>query len=145
MERTNVNVGFIKETKIEIAEEDFIRPVIGLDLYKHLNQDNAGLTADEVVLKALIKVALAYYVKYQIIPDISVQFGNRGLQMPGEDHSQRASDAQRGELRHTALENGHTLMKKVTRYLEDNLAKFPLYNPDKNSRSNVRKRGGLIL
>lgn len=144
-ERGKLREEYIKDAKVEICEEQFIRPVLGSDLYEHLNQDNANLNADETALKVLLKKAIAYYVKYECLPDISLQVGNKGVQLGETDYSQVASDTQRGVLRETALNNGHTLINRAVRHIESNQGKFSLYKKSGNVKNRIQKRGGLIL
>ena len=62
----------IKETKIDAAQEKYIRPVLG-KLYDALV---AGKYPE--LLKDYIQPALAYYVRYSSIPDLALKLNDKG-------------------------------------------------------------------
>lgn len=136
---------YVPESKIDIAEMQFVQPVLGEKLYQALNVDNTQLSAEQVVAKVHIKKALAYYVKYEILPDLGLQASNRGINLRDTEMNTPASDRQRGELRETALNNGHTLIGRATQYIEENPQHFPEYTRSGNVKNRIQKRGGLIL
>ena len=130
----------IKETKIDAAQEQFLRPVLGGALYKTLfdGKYNALLTE-------YIQPALAYYVRYTMIPDLALKLNNSGVQVFGAMHSSAATDKQRAEIRQQAKEDATALLDKTIRYIETHKKEFPEYDPQVNIRKHVISNAGIIL
>lgn len=145
-EKGNTNTGYIKDVKIRVSENEYIRPAITEALFIHLNQDNLNLTEKEVVLKDMIKEPLAYFVKALCIPEMSIQLGNKGAQLVRGDYSQSGSSKERGELKDSALKIGNSLLKNAVKFIEENSNDFPLYEKSNSVRTTApRRRGGLLL
>lgn len=134
-----ITIDSIKDTKIDAAQEKFIRPVLG-DLYQSLVEDKYTQLLEEY-----IQPALAYYVRYTIIPDLSLKLNDIGVQNPFTAHSNAATDKQRAELRLQAKDDANALLDKAIRYISDNYKDFPEYNPNCDVRKQVTMTGGTIL
>lgn len=129
----------IKETKIVAAQEKWIRPFFG-EMYNSFFESKYTEFINE-----FIKPALAYYVRYSMLPDISVQIGNNGLQNTYTEHTHSSSDKQREVLRMQALDDANSLVKIAIRYVEDNHALFPEYKPSVNENNKQKLKYGLVL
>lgn len=144
----NVLLAKIPDIKIRIAELSWIRPVITEDLFDRLNRANSGLNSHEVALKALLKEPLAFFVKYECLPDINVQTTNKGAQIPNTNFSESASAKDREAQMNTAKRQGDILLAEVVKYIEDedNITKFSSYYKVSNNVSNrVSNNAGIIL
>lgn len=129
----------IKETKIDAAQETFLRPALG-DLYAAMLD---GRYPDFV--KDYICPALAYYVRYAVIPDLALKLNNSGAQVMIPMHSNAATDKQRTEMRQQAKTDADALLDKATRFLCDRADEFPEYDPQRNIRNRTNTNGGIIL
>jgi hypothetical protein len=129
----------ILETKIRAAEDKFIRPV--------LNGVYFAMLAGKYInfCNEFIKPALAYFVKYSIIPDLSVKIGNSGAQTVYTQFSDAATDKQREILRTQALDDGNQHLNIAVRYIEDHIKDFPEYQKNKNEQKRTSILGGIIL
>lgn len=129
----------IKESKIIAAQEKYLRPVLG-KLYDALLEGNYP-----ELLEDYLRPALAHYVRYAIIPDISLRLNDKGVQMPFSDHANAASDKQRAELRQQDREDADVLLDMAVRYISEHRDRYSEYTPQKNGRSRTLINGGVIL
>lgn len=127
----------IVESKIVAAEEKYLRPVLG----KLLDALKAGKYPD--LLADFIKPALAYFVRYGVIPDLSLKLNSMGAQRAFTPHSSAATDRQRSEMRQQAKDDADALLAKALRHISK--GNYPEYNPEKNVRKKVILNGGLII
>ncbi len=127
----------IVESKIIAAEEKYIRPVLG-GLFEALKEGKYPELLDEY-----IKPALAYYVRYGVIPDLSLKLNNMGAQTAFTGHTNAATDKQRGEMRMQAKDDADALLSKALRRISN--GDYLEYNPEKNVRGKVIMNGGLII
>ena len=143
----NVLVSKIPDIKIKVAELCWIRPVITQELYDRLNVANTSLTADEITLKNKLKEPLAFFVKFECLPDINIQTTNKGAQIPYSNFSDAASARDREQQLMAAKRQGEVLMADIVRWIEDedNITKFETYYKTYNNIKNSNEsRGGII-
>lgn len=143
----NMLVSKIPDIKIRVAELSWIRPVITQDLFDRLNRANTTLTADEIILKGKLKEPLAFFTKFECLPDINVQTTNKGAQIPQTNFSEGASSKDREQQILAAKRQGEILMADIVRWIEDedNISKFSTYyNATKNVINRSSTRGGII-
>ena len=84
-----ITPGIIKETKIEAAQERYIRPAFG-EMYDAMTE---GRYPEFV--NTYLKPALAYFVRHDVIPEVSTPIGNTGAMLPYANHANAATDKQR--------------------------------------------------
>ena len=147
----NLQTAKIKDVIIDVAQEGYIRPVLGEDFYKEivLQKEAGTLTADNTtLLEDYLQPALAFFVKFEAMPDIMLQLTNMGIQLPDTHYSGAGTDKQRGLSRDTAKKHGTTLIDKMITYIEyekEENNKFPLYYYSDNIKNNVTVKGGIIF
>lgn len=134
-----VTPGSIKETKIDAAQEKYIRPVLG-KLYEALLDGKYP-----ELLEEYIAPALAYYVRYSVIPDLALKLNDKGAQTYFGEYANTATDKQRAEMRQQAKDDANALLDKAVRYVAGNKAEFPEYDCRENIRNKVISNGGIIL
>jgi len=134
----NFNTSLISSEHIDIAQERWMLPTLGQDMYDYM----VGLQNFTGVYKTLVddylKAALAYYVMYVILPETQMKVTTLGVQTPdlyGSKTDQRTFSEARTQL----LENATTLMAKAIRYIEDTDG-FDYYKKSRNNKS-----GGVIF
>ncbi len=144
-----VDENIVKDSFIEIAQEEHIRPVLGDDLYDEIvtQNDAATLTAaNQTLLDDYIVPALAFYSKYELMDDMSINTTDKGLQILESDFSRAANSDERGDMKNKAKKHGDTYADKMTRFLNDAPASdYPLYSRGDNQREGTRVKGGVIL
>lgn len=131
---TNMKAESINEHIIHIAEVKYIRPAIGAELY-----DKLGEYTD---LAEMLKPALAYFVKCEVIPSLSISMGNSGLAISNPQYMTAATDKQRTLLYESEMSKANTLLNEVLEYLATSNA-YPEY---KGVKSVVKHRfAGVII
>lgn len=135
----SISPASIKEAKIIASQEKYLRPVLG-KLYDALLENRYP-----DLLEEYIQPALAHYVRYAIIPDLSLRLNDKGVQTPFSDHANAATDKQRAELRQQDKEDANVLLDQAVRYISKNRDKYPEYEPQKNVRRETIFNGGIIL
>jgi hypothetical protein len=143
----NVDTFALKDTFIEIAQEEHILPILGKDLYNEIVDQNntATLTAlNTTLLDDYIKNALAFYSKYELLDDLSIETTDKGLQVAESDFSRAANGEERGDMKSKAKKHADTFADKMTRFLNDS-DDYPLYNQGNSQRNTGGSFGGVIL
>ncbi len=143
----NVDPFAIKDTFIEISQEEHILPILDEDLYNEIVEQNdaATLTAENTtLLDDYIKPALAFYTKYEILDDLSVETTDKGLQVAESDFSRAANGQERGDMKNKAKKHADTFADKMTRFLNDS-DDYPLYSAGNSQRNIGGSFGGIIM
>ena len=150
------DIALIKDSFIEIAQEEHIRPVLAGDLddadslyFDIVDQNNqCTLTVEnETLLKDYIRPCLAFYVKYEILVDMMVNTTSQGLMVNTTENSNSATDEQRASLAKKALSHANTLRDKMVRYIEDDARNnnYAKYEAGRNKSNQTNIVGGMIL
>ena len=149
---TNKNTDplLIKDEVIEIAQEEHIRPVLTDDLYDDIvaKNDLGPLTGkDKILLEDFIQPALAFYVKFEALPEINMNTGSKGTRQLGDEVSQASSSKDRADLYAKTKSHADTLRNKITRFIqdEDNIDDFPLYKRANNVANSTSYLGGIVV
>ena len=129
----------IGEAPILTAQYKFIRPVLG-KLYEALLEGKYP-----ELLNGYVKAPLAHYVKWLLLPRLSVQCGGIGVvQFKGENFS-AAGDGAFAMLRQQVRSDAQALMKRVIERIESALEEFPEYDPEQNVLRRVLLLGDWVL
>ncbi len=92
-ERENVAPGDIRLARIEVAQERFVRPVLGETFYKKLVRGGYPTFTDDY-----LKPALAHYVRCGIIDDLGVRVTGDGVVvLTSSEHDEQHRTLQRTE------------------------------------------------
>lgn len=143
----NTDLDLIKDEFIEIAQEEYVRPLLGNELYDEIIAEKAGsgLSAlNTTLVNNYVIPMLAFYIKFEVIPDISINSTSKGLRVLVDSTSEPATDKQRADIQQKALNHAKTLRDKLIRYIEDNSTNYPLYKKS-NITSKVSKYGGVVI
>lgn len=143
------DTALIKDEIINAAQLRFIMPKLGDELWDELvtEGDAGSYSAVNTTLVNKLKPAMCFFVKYEIIPDSSVNQTSAGLQVLNTEFSTAATDSQRGQIREQALTHGNTLLKEVIRWLEksENVTNYPLYTLAQQNDVSPKSTGGIIF
>ena len=106
---------------IKLGEESFIKPILGDDFYAVLSDVYNTLPIDPEYVEVLTNVqrALAYYTKYQSIPELSGNMSDRGLRDYNDQQSNAAPRWKEEKLEMNALRKGDELADALLKYLEE--------------------------
>jgi len=149
--RKNTDPLLIKTQFIEIAQEEHIRPILTDDLYDDIVAKNDASTLagkDLILLEQFIQPALAFYVKFEALPEINMNTGSKGTRQLGDEVSSASSSKDRADLYAKVKSHADTLRNKITRFIEDedNIDDFtPLYVRSKNVSNSTSFLGGIVV
>lgn len=141
---------FFKDQFIEIAQEQHIRPVLTDDLYDDIVAKNDADTLagkDKILLEDFVQPALAFYVKWEVLPEMNMQTANKGTRQLGDEVSSASSSKDRADLYAKVKSHADTLRDKITRFIqdEDNIDDFPLYKRGANVTNTTNFLGGIVV
>lgn len=144
---TTMDLSLINDAIIEAAQLRWIKPVLGNDLWDDLEGEYPSFSTNNQTLIDKIEKSLAFFVKSELIPDMSINTTSAGLQVLSTEYSQPATDKQRGQLQDQAIQHGKSLLDEVVRWIEkdENIGNYPLYYIDNNVNNNITRKGGLLL
>lgn len=143
MTNANFDTHLIKDTFIEIAELNHVKPFLGEDLY------NAVSGGGYVSLLPYIKDYLAFCVKFEILPDITYNTTSQGVVDNIADFTSPVSEKKLNYLRQETYKKAETFKKKMEKYLDDNHTLYPEWHGcgdcgGNGKGGNVSKRHGII-
>ncbi len=133
-----IDPALILSQKIEAVQEKFIRPALGV-YYDKLAEEPFREFADSYV-----KPALAFFVKYSILPDLAVSIGMLGLMSNRSDNSQPASESRIRQLRLQTWSDAWVLLSRAIGYMCENRERFPDYDAESIARCR-NMIGGIVL
>lgn len=137
MEAVDENV--IGEAPIVTAQYKFIRPVLG-KLYEALLEGKYP-----ELLNGYLKAPLAHYVKWLLLPRLSIQCGGIGVvQFKGENFS-AAENGELSMLRQQVRSDAQALMKRAVERIESAPDEFPEYDPEQNVLHRISLLGDWVL
>ena len=139
--------GLIKDAIIEAAQLRWIKPMLGDDLWDVLESEHPNYSSVNQTLVNRLETPLAFFVKYEIIPDMSVNQTSAGLQVLNTEYSQSATDKQRGSIQDQSLVHAKTILSEVTRWIEkdSNIDNYPDYSISTNISNSITKSGGILF
>ena len=144
----NIDPSLIKDTFIEVSQEEHIRPILTQDLYDLIvSEKNSGTFTglNETLLNDYIKPALAFFVILDILPTLTLRITNKGLMINNSETSQAATREERLDIMTRYRELGKTMLEKMERYLDDNSSSFITYQNGSSAIITTKLKGGIIL
>ena len=145
---TNIDPSLIKDSYIEVSQEEHIRPILTQDLYDLIVSESAAgvyTGLNETLLNDYIKPALAFYVALDIVPHLAIRMNNKGLMINSSENSNPASREERTDIMNRFREQGKTMIDKMERYLYDNSSSFATYQNGSSATITTNLKGGFIL
>lgn len=139
--------GLVKDAMIEAAQLRWLKPMLGNDLWDTLESEYPNFSAVNQTLADRLETPLAFFIKYEIIPDMSINQTSAGLQVLNTEYSTAATDSQRGQIRSQALLHAESLLEEVTRWIEKDsvISDYPDYLIAGNVNNNVSRKGGILF
>ncbi len=136
----------IKDNHIFLAEVDFIQSKLGEDLY---NLIVAGsLTGKNAILyNSYILPALAYYVKWLVLPDMFANTTTSGIMTNTNEFSNSVSSSGRAELAQNTLNKAVSFIDLGVKYIEhpDNYQYFNAYRTSDQTKIYTSVKGGIVF
>lgn len=115
----SVDINHFTDPYIETIELVYIRPYFQQVFDNIIEKDSVGYTALEQELINRFELPLAIFCKHDIIPELSLQLGNAGVQEFSSDFSAPTSAAGRASLQTTIMNHAEVLMDDVNRWFDD--------------------------
>lgn len=147
-ERPNFKADKIREAMILVAQEEWIRPVLGDAFYHHLQQELKKETTSEnntILIEKFLRPCLAFYVKHLALPDLENPLTNKGSQeIFGNSTKPVTKEDKVGKLS-AAKRTADSLAAVLTRFIESNKAVFTSYREENNVKNRVSIKCGIIL
>lgn len=139
------------EPFIEEAEELYIIPILGAAFYDALVSAyvDAENVVDDIVdanIKAIfpkVQKCIAYYMAYQSINQLGVNFGDSGINQSSSQNSQPAPGWKVSKLELSFIKQADLFAEKLLEYLEVN-ASVTVYNDWYASTANTKNEGYLV-
>jgi len=126
---------------IESIQERYIRPMLGNDFFDALIASPSTYTT----LLVYIKPILAYYVKLYLLPELFIKISNTGLNRIEGNNRKITSKEDFSIIETSTLKFIDVHTDRLTRYLNDNSANYPLYYKWKNPENRISISGGIIF
>lgn len=133
----------IIDNQILVAELRYIKPILGKTLYDNIVL--SPLDSKYTILLPMIKNALAYWVKFTILPEIFVEISDLGAHTPNANNASTLNDQRFIELRDNIADSAKQFTQLITEYLNLNLSSFPEYSPGSNPQNDTIIAGGIIF
>jgi len=140
-------IGLINDSVIEVAQLRWIKPILGDDLWDLLESEYPTFSSVNQDLADRLEKPLAFFVKYELIPDMSINTTSAGLQVITTEYSSPATDKQRGQIQDQALHHAKALLLEATRWIEldENLSNYPDYSSSGNAVNDTKIKGGIVF
>lgn len=140
-------LSLIKDAIIEATQLRWIKPMLGDDLWDTLETEYPSFSSTNQTLVDLLETPLAFFIKHELIPDMSINTTASGLQVINTEYSSPATDTQRGQIQEQSLVHAKALLSEVTRWIEksENLTSYPDYSMVTNINNDITRKGGIIL
>lgn len=152
------DIALIKDSMVDAAQEDFMRPAIGDDLYAEIVAQAAasGLTTLNQALIDQFKPALAWYTLTKAGPLVMMNITAAGLQINNSEFASSGTDKQRADIYQTLEGFGRSMQNKFTRWINadyvpqsggtrNRTEDYPLYKNGNTTCTTADVLGGIIL
>jgi hypothetical protein len=127
---SNMKAESINEYVIHSTEIKYIRTALGEALYSKLGELPE--------LCEILKPALAFFVKCELIPSLAINMSNGGLALSNPQYMSAATDKQRTLLYESELSKAYTLLDEALQQIE---GKYPEYKGSSKRKTSC----GIIL
>lgn len=140
----NTDPSLVKNTHIEAAQLNSIKPILGQELYDTIIAHKAAntLTSDETALiNNYIKRPLMWYSYANCLINVFNQSGANGVFQQRNEFGSSVSQAAFANSKAEATRIADSYGEILRKYLEDNTTTFPLYKKESETKYSF----GIIL
>ena len=141
----NMKFSTIKPS-LDDAEENFIKPLLGIAFYDAFAADYAGaavvptnMTANNQLLLPFIQRALAFYAAFYMIDEVGVNVGDLGVQQQFNQNSQPAPAFKVNALKMKYITSADRAADKLLEYLEEkaSVSVYPQWYADIDANTSM--------
>lgn len=130
----------ITEADIAATQRRYIEPVLGASLWGAIESGKYAPLVEE-----WIKPALALFLKYMLLPAVSVRVGELGVvRFEGESFAPASADDV-ARMRRAVREAAGAALDAAVDYVEASAGAFPEYDPRENVRKRISLAGGVVM
>ena len=129
----------ILESDIALAEDRYIMPVVGAELYEALLDGSYTTLLDDFVAPAL-----AMAVRTLIQPALNVRTGALGLQISSSLRADSSTRSAMQTLQKSLRLRRQALLKRLSKHLKNHASEYPEYNPGKDAMQICSIDGGYV-
>lgn len=155
----NVDLDLIKLNIILIAELEYIKPFLSVDLYNKIVSENnsqvftGGVPTEpvgetrqrnQILLDDFLKPALAFFVKSKFVLENGIRTTNAGSMVNESEVARAATRGERSDQIEEAKLNGKTFLGEAKEFIDDNLDDFPDFDANTSVKTG-KLRGGIII
>lgn len=115
---------------IQRAQDMYIHPALGTDLYNALKTKVSGSTVAGVyatLMEDYIMKALPYFTIYELLLPLTTKFRNKGVQSQSGENSQPLTLEDVQTIRNEYKNKGEWYLQRMIAYLCENSSSFPEY------------------
>lgn len=129
----------VLESDIAVAEERYIRPIVGERLYEKLLDGDYDTLRTEYVAPAL-----AMAVRTMIQPSLNVRTGQAGLSISASLRSDSSTKSAVEGLQRSLVRRRRALCRRLSNYLSNHASEFPEYDRNEDALQHCVIDGGYI-
>ena len=129
----------ICSSDIALAEDRYILPIVGEELYEELLNGS-----HKVLLNDFVAPALAMAVRTTIQPSINVRTGQTGLQISSSLRADSSTKVAMQSLQKSLRLRRQALLKRLSNHLHSHASEFPSYKKSKDVLQKYSIDGGYI-
>ena len=130
----------ITEDDIAAAEERWLVPVIGRELYDAMRDGDHAVLRDDY-----LAAPVALFTRVALQPRLDIRTDRSGTTAPKNAYGQPADTEALRDLRTQLLQEARTLLRRASDYLRTHARQFPLYDPDNDILARRTIAGGILL
>lgn len=135
----SIDADSIPTIDIAVAEERHIVAVVGAEMYEAMLAGGYAEFCEEYVAPVV-----ALRTRLQMLPSMVARSGRFGVSVPASSTLKSPSDRQIAHLERSLREKARTLQHRMSRYLNENSAQFPEYNPSGNILNRCSTDGNIV-
>jgi len=137
----SVSESRIPDDIVSSCETKYIKPVLGEDFYNAVVLAPGSYTT----LLTYIKPALAWWVRYMILPELRIELSDLGVTTIQIKEGAPVDNDLFAQIRDNTRIVAEEKEKLLNDYLGDNASSYPLYYPSADPLNQVRIAGGIIM
>lgn len=134
-----LGTGAVSSSDIAAAEQRYIVPVIGRQLYEKLLAGAYGPFKAE-----FLAAPVALFTRLTVQPQLDIRTGRCGTTAPRSDIFQPADDTARRRLMQSLRTQARTLLRRASDHLAAHRTEFPEYDPDHDISNRCSTDGNLV-
>lgn len=129
----------VVEADIAAAEQRYVVPVIGLDLYEKILGGAYAEFRDD-----FLAAPVALFTRLTLQPRLDVRTGQCGTSAPKSDFAQPADEQARRDLVRTIRAEARALLRRASLHLRAHRAQYPEYDPLHDVLNRCSTDGGFV-